>query len=152
MRGSIHHCQVVQTAVEGLYDTPVLFLFSGARRADGSGDTPVLVLFLGARRADGSSDTPSRIVVVGRQVLTLVVVVVVVVVVGSSLSSSSSTVVGSSLSSSSSSTSSSSDPVHPETARACAICIARCRLGAAVCKLNSGVAPPGTPPGCNSTK
>ena len=75
--------------------------------------------------------TPSRIVVVGRQVLTLVVVVVV----GSSLSSSSSTVVGSSLSSSSSSsTSSSSDPVHPETARACAICIARCRLDAAVCK------------------
>jgi hypothetical protein len=25
-------------------------------------------------------------------------------------------------------------------------------LGAAVCKLNSGVAPPCTPPGCNSTK
>ena len=145
MRGSIHQRQVVQTAVQGLYDTPVLFLFLGARRADGSGDTPVLVLFLGARRADGFGDTPSRIVVVGRQVLTLVVVVVVV---GSSLSSSSSTLVGSSLSSSSSSTSSSSDPVHPETARACAICIARCRLGAAVCKLNSGVAPPG----CNSTK
>ena len=43
---------------DGSGDTPVLFLFLGARRANGSGDAPVLFLFLGARRADGSGDTP----------------------------------------------------------------------------------------------